>query len=238
MRQKDAMPRAPLLLLCLLGCTPARQPLRVFAAASLTESFAAIEAAFEAAHPEIDVIVSTAGSQALRLQIEHGAPADLFASANPKHARALVDQQLARDPALLARNALVIAVPQANPAGIEALTDLPRAQRLVIGEPTVPAGAYAVQALERAGIRGAVRVASREASVRLALAKVALGEADAALVYRTDTRGRAGIRAIALPWPIVAEYQIVTVRPSPAVARFRAFLNGPGRAILTAQGFD
>lgn len=232
------MRRAAPLLLALLACSPTRQPVHVFAAASLAEAFAQIEADFEAAHPEIDVIVSTAGSQALRMQIEHGARADLFASANPAHADALVEQGLATDPTPLAQNSLVLAVPAANPAGLTALADLPRAERVVIGEPAVPAGQYAIQALERAGLTGRVRIASREANVRGVLAKVQLGEADAALVYRTDARGRPEVATLELPWPIVAEYRLVTVRQSAAGARFRAFLLGPGRARLVAQGFD
>lgn len=226
------------LLLALLGCTPAKQPLHVFAASSLTDAFARIEVAFEAAHPTVDLIVSTAGSQTLRMQIEQGAQADLFASANPDHADALVNQGLANQPQTFARNALALVVPADNPAQITQLSDLPRAQRVVLGDAAVPAGQYARQALNRAGISDTVRVVSRESNVRLVLAKVVLGEADAALVYRTDARDRPGVRVIDLPWPITADYQLVTLRPGPAAASFRAFLLGPGRTILAQQGFQ
>lgn len=235
------MPRPALALLFLSllgGCRDDARTIHLFAAASLAEALGPIEAAFEAAHPGHDLVISTAGSQALRLQIEHGAAPALFISANPEHADALVSQALATDPHPLARNRLVLAVPRSNPAGIRRLADLPRAERVVIGDAAVPAGQYAHQALTRAGLLDRVRIASREANVRLVLAKVELGEADAALVYRTDTLGRDAVRAVELPWPITAEYRLVTVTASPAAARLRAFLLGPGRARLREAGFD
>ncbi len=237
------------------GCAPAphdarRQPLRVFAASSLTEVFHDMAGAFEGVHPETEVVLVFAGSQMLRLQIEHGAPADVFASANRSHMESLIRAGLVGDQRILAENELVVIVPPGNPAGIESFADLARAERLVIGTANVPVGAYAREALRRASVGGlpgferAVlgRVVSEESSVRLVRAKVELGEADAAIVYRTDAvPGR--VRTVQVPpgVNVRARYLIGVVagaENAAAAERWSGFVASPeGRRILSRHGF-
>ena len=240
--------------IALAGCRSTgseRQPLRVFAASSLTDAFREMAGAFEGAHADTEVILVFAGSQVLRLQIEQGAPADVFASANPQHREALVRGGRVRGQRVLARNELVVIVPPANPAGIESFADLVRAERIVIGTPNVPVGAYAREALRRAGAEagGAAfaevvlgRVVSEESSVRLVRAKVELGEADAAIVYRTDAvPGR--VRTVQLPprANVRARYLIGMVEGAEnaaAAERWAEFAASPaGRSILARHGF-
>ena len=251
---------AALLVALLAACErgqPDRRTLRVYAASSLTDAFAAIAPAFEAAHRGIDVVTAFAGSQVLRLQIEQGAPADLFASADPGHTRALIDAGLLRGARRFAANELAVIVPPDNPAGIETFAGLAAAERLVIGSETVPVGRYTRTALRRSGpalgadFAAAVlsRVVSLETNVRLVRAKVEMGEADAGIVYRTDAAASTRVRAIPIPAAlnVRAEYVIGIVTgggesPAPDGAgpaeRLIAFLRSPpGRAILDRHGF-
>jgi molybdate transport system substrate-binding protein len=243
-------------VLALAGCTVFSEPhetetLTVLAASSLTETFAEMAVAFERGQPHVEVRASFAGSQSLRLQIEQGARADVFASANPEHVRALVETGLVGRPEGFATNALVIAVPPENPSRIESFETLPQAARIVMASPEVPVGRYARRFIARAdslmggGFEEKVmsRVVSQEPNVRLVLAKVELGEADAAIVYRTDiTSAR---RALSVPIPeelnVEAEYRsaILTEAPNPVLAeRWVAFLSSPeARAILERNGF-
>jgi molybdate transport system substrate-binding protein len=230
-----------------------RGELVVFAAASLREAFGELGGKFEREHPGIKVALELAGSQELRTQIEHGAPADVFASADQKHMQALVAAGLATAPRTFARNAPVVIVPRDNPAGLRALCDLPRAQRIVVGIPEVPIGGYTLRILDAAskqcgaGFRAAVeaRVVSREVNVRQVLSKVALGEADAAIVYRTDASAR-GQAALAIPIPaelnVVAEYPVavVTGAKHPALARefVELLLSPAGQEVLARSGFE
>src|SRR3954451_9595981 len=127
--------------------------LDVYAASSLREAFAELGKRFEAQHPGTKVLFNLAGSQELRTQIENGAPADVFASADQKHMQALVAQKLAQGPKVFARNEPVLVVPRGNPAKISGLEDLPKAQRIVIGIPEVPIGAYTLRILDAASKR-------------------------------------------------------------------------------------
>ena len=165
----------------------------VFAASSLREAFAGLGATFERQHPGTKVSFALAGSQELRTQIEHGAQADVFASADWTHMRALVAARLAASPRTFARNEPVLVVPRENPAQLRTLADLPRATRIVLGAAEVPIGAYTQRILDAASRRyGAAfrssveaHVVSRELNVRQVLSKVALGEADAGVVARS-----------------------------------------------------
>lgn len=235
-----------------LGCKlgDERNTLTVLAASSLTDAFADLEAAFERAHPDVDVVISTAGSQVLRVQIEQGVRADLFASAHPRHMRELDERDAIRAQSVFAHGRLTIAVPRDNPAGIHQVADLTRARRLVIGASSVPVGQYTEAFLDAAEIelgadfadRVRARVVSRELNVRLVRAKVAMGEADAAIVYATDTNARE-VTAIAIPPALspVVSYRIAQLAdaPEPEWARqFSAFLTSEtGRAILRKHGF-
>jgi molybdate transport system substrate-binding protein len=226
--------------------------LTVFAASSLRDAFLELGQRFEAGHAGVSVSFSFAGSQELRTQIEHGARADVLASADERHLRALAEAGLAEAPRSFARNEPVIVVPSGNPAAIHQLLDLPRAQRIVVGAPDVPIGAYTLRILEAAaarygqGFRAAVeaRIASRELNVRQVLAKVRLGEADAAIVYRTDAlAARDAVETISIPADlnVVAEYPIAALRAAPQPALARAFvelvLSPAGRALLARYGF-
>jgi molybdate transport system substrate-binding protein len=229
----------------------APRSLAVFAAASLTEAFAEIETDFEAADPGVDVVVNTAGSQTLRVQIEQGAPADVFASANAEHMQALVTAGLARGEVLFAEGELVLVVPPANPAGLRSLEDLPRAVRIVLGGPEVPVGKYTRTMLDNAearyggGFRARVEehVVSLEPNVRQVLTKVELGEADAAVVYRSDVAASRAVTIIEIPpeLGVRAQYHagVVAAAAQPALAeRFVEHLRSPaGQAVLRHHGF-
>jgi len=228
-----------------------RRELVVFAAASLRESFGQIAKAFEYGHPGVVVSLALAGSQELRTQIENGASADVFASADARHMEPLVAAKLAASAHVFARNEPVIVVPRGNPAGVSSLRELPRAKRIVLGIPAVPIGAYALRILDAASnrygpdfrARVEARVVSREVNVRQVLAKVALGEADAAIVYRTDVATAAGVEAIAIPpeLNVVAKYPIavLTSAGQPALARdfVDLVLSPGGQEILGRCGF-
>jgi molybdate transport system substrate-binding protein len=192
----------------------------------------------ERENPGVKVRFNFAGSQELRTQIEHGAPADVFASADTRHMEAARAEGLVDSPAFFATNSPVIAVPADNPAKVHALADLARVKRLVIGAPEVPIGAYTLAILEQA------RVVSRELNVRQVLTKVTLGEADAGIVYRTDARSAGDtVRLVEIPPEVnvVADYVIATVAraPNPELARqWVALVRGPtGQAALAAAGF-
>jgi len=225
----------------------------VFAAASLRESFAELGRSFEAAHAGVTVLFNLAGSHELRTQIENGAPADVFASADQKQMQALVAGGLAADPQVFARNEPVVVVPKGNPAGIGALKDLPRARRIVVGVPEVPIGAYTLRLLDAASkqygsdfrARVIARVASRELNVRQVLAKVSLGEADAAIVYRTDAAtANQTVEMVAIPSGLnaVAEYPIAVLARArqPALAKeFVELVVSPaGQEVLARFGFE
>lgn len=227
-----------------------RRPLQVFAAVSLTDAFREIKTAFEAAYPDTDVGLVFAGSQVLRLQIEQGAGVDIFASADRRHVEALRHAGHLPGYSRFAGNEMVLIVPPGNPAAIESFADLPRARRLVIGTEHVPVGAYTRDVLRRAaGHLGAKfekdvlsRVVSEESNARLVRAKVELGVADAAIVYRTDV---APGRVLAIPVPpeanVRAGYLMGAVAGAAnpeGAARWVRFVASPaGQEILARRGF-
>jgi len=226
--------------------------LEVYAAASLREAFGELGRQFEAKHPGTKVVFNLAGSQELRTQIENGAPADVFASADQKHMQALLAAKLAGKPRIFARNEPVLVVPEGNPSRIRGLRDLPGAKRIVVGVPEVPIGAYTLRILDAASERYGgdfrerveARVVSRELNVRQVLAKVGLGEADAAIVYRTDAAtAKDKVEVIAIPPEVnvVAEYPIaaLTKAKDPALAKefVDLVLSHAGREVLSRHGF-
>src|SRR5262245_18614690 len=154
-------------------------PLNVFAAASLTEAFNEQKEALGQSNPDLSLTYNFAGSQALVQQIQQGAPADVFASADQKNMQKLVDAGLVTSPEVFARNKLEIAVAPGNPKNITSLADLERPNvALVLADPSVPAGNYALQAFEKAGLP-APSPRSRELDVKSTLARLTSGEADA-----------------------------------------------------------
>ena len=228
-------------LLLALAATTAqaagKATLDVFAASSLTNVFPKIDGAER---------YSFGGSNALAAQIEQGAPADVFASANLKLPQQLFAKGLVTRPVVFTRNALVLIVPRSNPAGIHGVRDLEkRGVKLVVAAQAVPVGAYTAQVLKNMHMGGVLRnVVSREPDVRGVLTKVALGEADAGFVYSTDAR-TVPRKVIALKLPARAQpnvrYGIAVVTASPRRAAAEAFvermLSGAAQAKLIAAGF-
>jgi len=213
-------------------------PVTVFAAASLTEVFPRITAS-----PRY----SFAGSDQLALQIRQGAPADVYAAASPKYTQLLYRDGFVLKPVAFATNSLIILVPQSNPANIKSVYDLRRdGIKLVIGDRAVPIGTYTRQILDTLGITADVmkNVVSQETDVKGIVTKVALGEADAGLVYRTDAKPVGSrTRSITLPgWaqpPI--RYEVAVVKASSNLAAARAFVkqlvSKRGRLLLSKAGF-
>jgi molybdate transport system substrate-binding protein len=216
--------------------------LTVFAAASLTDAFREVAAAFTAEHPAVNVVFNFAGSQRLAGQIIQGAPADVFASASTGQMDMVVEVGLAAgEPQEFTGNLLEIAVEPGNPLGIAGLDDLSRPDiTLVLAAPEVPAGRYAAEALDAAGVQ--VSPASLEHDVRAVLSKVELGEADAGVVYRSDIAAAGSVDGveIAAEDNVPASYPIVTLidAPNPVAAQaYVAFvLSEEGQDILARGG--
>ena len=197
---------------------------------------------FAAAHSRYSLTFSFAGSQQIAAQVDQGAPADVLATAD-RASIASVQNATARPPAVFAGNRLVIAVRSGNPKGVGGLADLDRADvGVVLAAPQVPAGKYARQALGLAGVT--VHPLSLEDNVGAVVTKVALGEADAGIVYATDTRvpGQ-GVQAVAIPdtQNVRAEYLVAPLRDAPdgdGASAFVSFLLSPkGQAALRRFGF-
>ncbi len=238
-------------LLLLAGCSSgspapaAQRKLTVLAAASLTGTFTQLGRAYERQHPGTTVTFSFGGSSALAEQIVNGAPADVFAAASAATMKQVTDAgDAAGQPAVFVRNQLVIAVPKGNPAGVRGLVDLGRAGvKVALCARQVPCGAAAVKVLKAA--RLTVHPVTLEQDVKAALAKVRLGEVDAALVYRTDVRAAAGdVQGIEFPESAGAinDYPIVALAHAPSVAAARDFVayirSAAARAAFTAAGFQ
>jgi len=226
----------------------------VFAAASLSEAFREIAAEFEKAQPGPPVELSLAGSQVLRAQIEHGAPADVFASADLAHADALKAAGLLKTFVVFTRNALAVVAP-AGPGKVGRLQDLARpGVKVVVAGPTVPAGRYTAQVIAKlsgSGLYGddfqtrvQANVVSQETNVRAVLSKVSLGEADAGFVYLTDAAAAAGavrVLTVADRYNVVAEYPIGVLARGANPRRAQAFVEfvagAQGQALLRKHGF-
>ncbi|MBN1963316.1 MAG: molybdate ABC transporter substrate-binding protein [Anaerolineae bacterium] len=232
--------------------------LNVFAAASLTDAFSAIAEVYEAEHPGVDVVLQFASSSTLAAQIGQGAPADVYASANPNQMAVAVESGRVAEDAVVtfAGNRLVLIVPAQNPAAIESVADLATGEvALVLAAPDVPVRVYTDQLLVAlsaepdygAGFPAAVlaNLVSEEPNVRQVVARVALGEADAAIVYSSDvTPDVAGdLQAIALPEAVnpTASYPIAPLSDSAQAEQAQSFvdyvLSEAGQAILTGWGF-
>ncbi len=163
--------------------------LTVFAAASLTDTFTELGQQFEVTHEGVTVAFNFAGSSDLVAQIQQGAPADVFASADTANMdKAVIDDLVSGEPVSFASNTLQIALPPDNPASVESLQDLAKpGTKVVVCAPEVPCGAAATTVEESAGVD--IQPVSEEASVTDVLNKVVTGEADAGLVYVTDVIG-------------------------------------------------
>lgn len=239
--------------LVLPGCgRTGDRTLNVYAASSLTDAFAEIAAAYEQAHPDRVVRLNFGGSSALAAQILEGAPAHVFASANPAQmARVAEAGLLANDVMRFATNRLTVIVPAANPAQIESLSDLANPGiRLVLAASGVPVREYTGIVLERmtadsafdTGYAASVlaNLVSEEDNVRQVVLKVALGEADAGLVYTSDVTPDMGqqVRTLAIPdeYNVTASYPIAALHDS-ARSFIDFVLSRAGQDILISHGF-
>jgi len=220
------------------GAAPAAAPpLTIYAAASLTEVFKALDPGER---------YSFAGSNTLETQIRNGAPADVFASAAPLNTQRLYRSGLVDKPVTFTSNRLVLIVPKSNPAGITSVYDLGRKPvKLVVAGAAVPVGGYTRAVLRRMGLASVLsKVVSVESDVKAVTGKVALGQADAGFVYATDARAVSrDVTAIRIPaWaqPRV-RYEVAVVSRSPNKAAARAWvamlLSPKGQKALLNAGF-
>jgi molybdate transport system substrate-binding protein len=251
------------------GETPAKQTptsragaalsgqLTVFAAASLTGAFNEMKTSLEKSNPDLSITFNFASSTQLRAQLEQGARADVFASADEKEMDLAREAGLlAGEPAVFAHNRLVVILPRDNPAGIETLQDLSRpGVKLDLASETAPIGAYTRQFLERASAapafgadfeqRALANVVSEEENVKQVVAKVRLGEADAGICYVSDVTPEAAsdLATIDIPDELnqIATYPIAVLKDAGDPALARAFLDyvlsAEGQAVLQAQNF-
>lgn len=246
---KGALALAAIVLVAACGQTstgssgPARTTLTVFAAASLQPAFDKVGKKLQ----DTKNIVSTfsyAGTQTLTTQLTQGAPADVFASADVAHMTTVDSAGLLHGQStLFAHNRLEIAVAKGNPKGIHSLADLARSGLVVVlADPSVPAGKYAQQALAKAKVT--VHPASLEQQVTGVLSKVALGEADAGVVYHSDVVTSGQVDGVMIPdtQNVIADYPIAVLKStqnqSGAVAFVDFLLSTDGQAILVAAGFQ
>ena len=237
------------------GSGAASASLTIFGAASLKAVLDRAKAAYEAANPGTTLTVSTDSSATLEMQIEQGAPADVFLSADTTNPKKLVDEGLASGSAVtFAGNILTIIVPKANPAGIRTPADLARSGvKVIAAGDAVPITKYATQLVANlakepgypAGFAAAyaANIASKEDNVKAVVAKIELGEGDAGIVYVTDAKASTKVTTIDVPASanVPATYAGVVVKASThaaAAAAFLAWFAGPdGGAILASFGF-
>jgi molybdate transport system substrate-binding protein len=221
-----------------------RANLTVYAASSLTDTFTELGTRFEAAHEGTRVSFSFGGSSDLVAQIEQGAPADVFASADTANMdKAVAAKVVEGQPVDFASNTLEIAVPPDNPAGVASLQDLAKpGTTVVVCAPEVPCGAATQQVERSAGLD--IEPVSEEQAVTDVLTKVQSGEADAGLVYVTDVQA-AGDRVEGVPFPessaAVNTYPIAALTESENAELARKFVDlvtgDEGRTVLADAGF-
>jgi molybdate transport system substrate-binding protein len=238
--------------------TPAKKEVTVFAAASLVNAFKDVAKKFQAVHPDAKLTFNFAGSQQLRAQVEQGATPDVFASANLDEIKSLVSKKYVNetDSKVFAKNKLVVVVSAQSDKPVKTLKDLSKpGLKLVLADATVPVGKYTVKFLDAAskeadfgtGYKEAVlkNVVSYETNVRAVLTKVALGEADAGIVYSTDAKSvePGKTYAISLPAALdqIAQYPIAPLAKAPNKELAKAFvdfvLSPEGKHILSKYGF-
>jgi molybdate transport system substrate-binding protein len=225
--------------------------LTVFAAASLSDAFTELGERLEGQHPGLAVQFNFAGSSALAAQLEQGAPADVFASADEAQMARAEDEGLVADSEIFGLNRLMIATPRDNPLGIvlpesgqPSLADLvPDDFTLAVCAPEVPCGTAAAEVLDDAGLGDVPD--TYEDDVRAVLTKVQLGEVDAGLVYVSDVHS-AGDSILAFAFreasAAVNRYPVAALTDAPNPAAAQAFvdlvLSEAGRQVLADAGFD
>ena len=239
--------------------TPSPTPveLTIYAAASLKGALEAAKPVYEAANPGTALTIATDASSALAAQIEQGAPADVFLSADTKNPQALVDKGLADGPLVdFADNDLTIVVPIGNPAGIAKPADLAKPGiKIIAAGDEVPITKYANQLIGNLAKEPGYptdyaakyrdNVVSKEDNVKAVLGKLELGEGDAAIVYVTDAKAStlvADIGGVPESANVIATYGGVVITESPnrrAATSFLTWLAGrDGQAILSGYGFQ
>lgn len=239
MRRRMLLPGLALAAVAALAGPAAAQAVTVYGASSLRDAFQSLDRA---------PTYSFAASNTLQLQIERGAPADLFASASPKEAQALYKEGLCEKPVTFATNTLVLLVPNANPGNVTSVYSLRSgSRRLAVGSANVPIGSYTRSLLRRLRLSSILQrnTVSQESNVANITAKVALGSADAGFVYVTDAKSVADrAKAIVLPrWaqPPVRYQGCVVKRPGADTTAAQAYLDrlvtGQGRSVLKKYGF-
>ncbi|MFP4437113.1 MAG: molybdate ABC transporter substrate-binding protein [Chloroflexaceae bacterium] len=230
----------------------------VFAAASLTEAFTALGRQFEADNPDTTVVFNFAGSQQLAQQLAQGAPADVFASANPRRMEVAVEagRIIGGTQQIFVRNCLVAITPADNPGAVNTLQDLTKPDlKIVLAAEDTPIGGYSRDYLDKATTdpdfgseyHDAVlaNVVSYEETVKAVLTKVALGEADAGIVYSSDVTPDQVDQVVRIDIPdelnTIATYPIAIVedtsQPESAQAFLDYVLSANGQAVLGAYGF-
>jgi molybdate transport system substrate-binding protein len=239
------------------GASSASGSITVFAASSLTDAFGDMGSAFTDANPDAEVSFNFAGSPELRTQLEQGASADLFASANTTQMESAVTSGVVvKDSSVFARNVLIVIVPESNDAGIETLQDLATPGiKLVLANADVPVGGYSRTFLENAsadpdfgadyGDNVLANLVSEESNVKQVVAKVQLGEADAGIVYSSDVTGdiAGDVSSIEIPEDlnVIGVYPIAVTTDAANADTAQAFidflLSEEGQAILESHGF-
>lgn len=234
------------LVTLLAGCggDDAVDVLRISAASSLTEAFTELAAAFEADHPEAEVVLTFGGSPALVTQLREGSPADVLVTADESSMDRAVAAGDVREPVVIARNRMALVVEAGNPRGITGLDDLARPGITVaLCATAVPCGRLAREALDVSGVD--LAPVSREENVKAVLTRVELGEVDAGLVYETDAMA-AGAAVERLPLPpgaaVLSTSSLAAVtteaEATDLARRWMALLRSPaGRQALEAHGF-
>ena len=216
----------------------------VLAAASLTGAFTKIGTQLHAKNPGLDVKFSFAGSPTLVAQIQQGAPADVFASADQKNMQTVVTGGFnAGTPNVFAHNKLEIAVGAGNPKHVTSVSDLANpAIKVDVCAPPVPCGSYSTAVFGKAGVKGTP--VSQEQDVKSVLTKVSLGEADAGIVYVTDVKSAGStVEGVQIPdnLNVTADYPIVELKTAPNSTAATAFvdyvLGSQGQKVLKSFGF-
>jgi molybdate transport system substrate-binding protein len=217
----------------------------VSAAASMTEAFTKMGADFQRSHPGTTITFNFAASSALVQQIQGGAPADVFASADGTNMQKLVaGGQVTAEPTVFAANALTMVVKRGNPEKVRSLADLADLDVVSLCADAVPCGKYAQQALTQAGVTVAPAKTTKGADVKTTLAAVSTGDADAAIVYTTDAEAAGGsVQVVRIPaWlNVYAVYPIAPIAASEnqdLANEFIAYAVSPaGRKMLSSFGF-
>ena len=229
--KRAAVVAAALVLVCAAQPAAAKPKLSgdvtVFAAASLTESFTEIAKQFEEKYPDLTVRFDFDASSNLAAQVQQGAPADVFASADEANLQKTIDSgDVLAPPFVFAKNRLEVAVEKGNPKKIKRLADLAKPGLVVVlCADAVPCGEYAAEAFAKADV--AVSPASKEENAKAALSKVSLGEADAAVVYITDVSAAKGdVSGVKIPdaQNMIATYPTAAVRGSQNSAAAKAWV--------------